>query len=69
MGFLARALTLLVADLSFYTIAFRPISPNKLLRSCFSLADRPMWFQICNACLRFTACPSYNRAHSRSPVI
>lgn len=48
MGFLARALALLVADLSFCTIAFRPISPNKLLRSCFSLADKPMWFQICN---------------------
>lgn len=69
MGFLARALALLVADLSFYTIAFRPISPNNRLRSCFSLADRPMWFQICNACLRFTTCPSYNRAHSRRPVI
>lgn len=69
MGFLARALALLVADLSFCTIAFRPISPNKLLRSCFSLADKPMWFQICNACLCFTAYPSYNRTQCRRPVI
>lgn len=47
-GFLARSLVLLDADFRSYTVAFRAISPTKFWGLLSLLADRPMWFHICN---------------------